>query len=121
MAITKSAAVIWNGITLTASAGDTTSAGQNLAAAYGAVLDLKLTNGATGPTVAAQIQIQVSEDNSNYYNYGGALKGSTVNSAVSQWGGIEVPLGTNYVRLVGGSNTGQNVTARAEISMVTKV
>lgn len=121
MALTKATAVIWNNTTLTAGAADTTSTAQDVTAAYDCALDIKLTNGGTGPTVAAQVQIQHSPDNSNWYNLGGALKGSTTSSAVTSW--ALIPLGPNarYVRLVAGSNTGQNVTVRAEISKLTGV
>jgi hypothetical protein len=35
------------------------------------------------------------------------------------WAGIEIPIGVKYLRLVAGSNTGQNVTVDADISEVT--
>ena len=121
MATTKSASAIWSGTTLTASAAATTSDAVNLTDGYGATLDIKLTNGATGPTVAAQVQVQVSEDGTEYYNFGGPLIGSTVNSAIVSWGGIIIPVGTQYLRCVAGSNTGQNVTVDADISEVTAI
>lgn len=119
MASTKAVTAIWSSQTLTAGAGDTTSSAVDLSDGYGAALHIKLTNGATGPTVAAQVQIQVSADNSEYYNFGGALKGGTANSGVYSWGGIDIPVGVEYVKLVAGSNTGQNVTVDADISEVT--
>lgn len=121
MATTKAVTAIWSGTTLTAGAGDTTATAVTLDDGYGAALHVKLTNGATGPTVAAQVQIQVSADNTEWFNFGGALVGSTTNSAVSQWGGIDIPIGVEYLRLVAGSNTGQNVTVDADISEVTAV
>ena len=119
MASTKSVTAIWSSQTLTAGAGDTTATAVTLDDGYGAVLHVKLTNGATGPTVAAQVQIQVSADNSEWYDFGPPLVGSTGNSEVSSWGGIEIPIGVEYLRLVAGSNTGQNVTVDADISEVT--
>ena len=118
MASTKIVTAIWNAQTLTAGAGDTTSTAVVLDDGYGAQLHVKLTNGATGPTVAAQVQIQVSADNSEWYKFGPALKGLTSNSGIESWS-IEVPIGVEYLRLVGGSNTGQNVTVEADISEVT--
>lgn len=121
MASTKAVTAIFNGTTLTAGASDTTSSVVTLDDGYGAALHIKLTNGATGPTVAAQVQIQVSADNSEWYDLGGALVGSTTNSDVVSWGGIEIPVGVEYLRLVAGSNTGQAVTCDADISEVTAV
>lgn len=119
MASTKAVTAIWSGTTLTAGAADTTSSAVVLDDGYGASLHIKLTNGATGPTVAAQVLIQVSADNSEWYDFGRALVGLTTNSGVASWGGIEIPIGVEYLRLVAGSNTVQNVTVDADISEVT--
>ena len=99
MASTKAVTAVWNAQTLTAGAGDTTSSVITLDDGYGAGLHIKLTNGATGPTVAAQVQIQVSADNVEYYNFGPALVGSTSNNGVVSWGGVEIPIGVEYLRL----------------------
>jgi len=86
-------------------------------------VDIALTNGGTGPTVVAQVQVQVAND----YNagsptliasYGGAMLGSSTNSAVTYFS-VDLPIGIEAVRLVAGSNTGQNVTVDADISKVT--
>lgn len=119
MASVKAFTAIYNGKSLTAGAGDNTSSVVTLDDGYGAGLHIKLTNGATGPTVAAQVQIQVSGDNSEWYDFGGPLVGGTGNSQVVAWGGIEVPIGVEFLRLVSGSNTGQAVTVDADISEVT--
>lgn len=120
MATTKVVAAIWSGETLTASAADTTSGVQTLDDGYGAALHVKLTNGATGPTVPAQVAVQVSADNSEYFEFC-TLQGGTANAGVYSWGGIEIPIGVEYLRLVAGSNTGQNVTVDADISEVTAI
>jgi len=121
MATTKAFTAIWNAQSLTAGAGDTTSAAQTIDTGYGAALHIKLTNGATGPTIAAQVQIEVSGDNTEWYNFGGPLVGSVSNNGIAQWGGIEIPIGVEYLRLVAGSNTGQAVTVDADISNVTAI
>lgn len=118
MASTKVVTVISDNVTLTAGAADTTSSAWTLDDGYGAVLGIKLTNGATGPTVPAQVQIQFSPDNSNWYNFGSPLYGSTSNSGVYSWM-VEIPPGVEYIRTVAGSNTGQNVTLRVEGSEIT--
>ena len=62
MAATKSRTSIWSAQILTAGAGNTSSSWIDLSSAYGAQLDIKLTNGATGPTVAAQVKIDVDAE-----------------------------------------------------------
>lgn len=118
MASTKSVTAIWSGTTLTAGAADTTATAVVLDDGYGAGLCVKITNGGTAPTIPAQVQIQVSQDNSEWYNYGGAMVGNTTNSGIESWS-VDIPIGFEYLRLVGGSNTGQNVTVDADISEVT--
>ena len=125
MSITKARTSIWSGQTLTAGAGNTTSSVIDLSAGYGSVINIKLTNGATGPTVAAQVQVVVA----NNYNsgsptlpisFGGAFVGGVTNSGV-YYCAVEIPIGVEAVYLVAGSNTGQNVTVDADISTVTAV
>jgi len=120
MATTKTATVIWSTQTLTAGAEDTTSSTVTLDDGYGAALHIKLTNGGTGPTVAAQVEVQVSADNSEWYEFC-TLPGGTLASAVYEWGGIEIPIGVEYLRLVAGSNTDQDVTVDADISEVAAI
>jgi hypothetical protein len=122
MAATKARTSLHSGTTLTAGAGNTTSSAVDLSAGYGAVVDIKLTNGATGPTVAAQVQVQVAADSGGtlWVNYGGPLVGSTSNSAVTQWS-VEIPIGVAAVRTVSGSNTAQNVSLDCDVSNVTAI
>lgn len=121
MASTKTRSSLAAALTMTASAGDVTSSAVTLTTGYSAVINAKLTNGATGPTVAGQIQIQFSNDNTTYTNFGAPLVGKTSNTGVSSWAGIRVPIGTQYVKVVTGSNTGQNVTAEIDISEVSTI
>lgn len=122
MAITKARTSIWSATTLTAGAANTTSSAVDLSAGYGAQVNIQLTNGGTGPTVAAQVQIQVANDTGGtlFVNYGGPLVGSTTLSVVTSWS-VDLPIGVNRLRLVAGSNTGQNVTVDADISNVTGI
>ena len=121
MAATKTRTSIWASQSLTAGAGDTTSSAVTMTTGYGAALNIKLTNGATGPTIAAQVQIRVSNDNTTYWNFGGPLLGKTANSGVQEWGGIPIPAGVQYLKLVAGSNTGQAVTVDADISELSTI
>lgn len=96
--------------TLTAGAGDVNSDAINLSDSYGAIACGIITNGATGPTVAAQIQLQISDDGSDdWVNFGGPIVGKTSNNGVTQWV-VEIPPSVAYLRAVAGSNTGQDVT-----------
>ena len=119
MASTKVLTTIQN---LTIGLGTTSvSSGLDLQDGYGATCDIKITNGGTGPTVACQVQLEVSEDDSEYFDFGGPLLGSTGNNAVSSWGGVDIPLSTQYVRASSGSNTGQSVTLRIDVSETTAI
>jgi len=120
MATTKAVTVLFDSVALVAAAGDQTSAAVNLTDGFGGVAEVKLTNGGTGPTVAAEVQLQASADDSNYYEFGGPLTGSTTSSAVRSWV-IDIPIGVMYLKAVAGSNTGQNVTVRVEMAEVTAV
>jgi hypothetical protein len=119
---TKSRTSIWSGQSLTAGGADTTATAIDLTAVFESQIDIKLTNGGTGPTIAAQVQVQVANDSGGtlWTNYGGALVGSTTNSAVSHFS-VSIPIGVGAVRLVAGSNTGQAVTVDADISKVTGI
>jgi len=123
MALTKSRTSIWSAQTLTAGAADTNGTWIDLSAVYAAIVDIKLTNGATGPTVPAQVQVQVAADYNAgsptlVTNYGGPCISTTTNNDV-QYFSVEIPIGAAAIRLVAGSNTAQNVTVDADISKVT--
>src|SRR5438105_254189 len=79
VAPTKTRTSIWSAQTLTAGAGNTTSSAVNINTSFECQVNIKLTNGATGPTVAAQVQVQVANDTTPtlLVNYGGALVGTT--------------------------------------------
>jgi hypothetical protein len=125
MGATKTRTSIWSAQTLTAGAGNTNSSWIDLSTGYGAEISIKLTNGGTGPTVPAQVQIQSAAD----YNAGsptlpinftGALVGGTANSEVDYWS-VQMPAPVAAIRLVAGSNTGQNVTVDADIVNITAI
>lgn len=122
---TKARTSIWSAQTLTAGAGDISSAVVDLSATFESQIDIKLTNGATGPTVAAQVLVKAA----NNYNggsptlpidYGGALTGLTTNNGVAYFT-VTIPIGIAAIQLVAGSNTGTNVTVDADISNVTGI
>ena len=120
MASTKSVTVLDNDVTLTAAAGDHTSGVWTLDDGYGGQLFIEVTNGGTGPTVAAVVQIQASPDNSTYYDFGGELGSTLGNSIVTTWS-VPIPIGVEYIKVVSGSNTGQDVVIRVEGTEVTAI
>jgi hypothetical protein len=125
MAITKSRTSIWSAQTLTAGAGNTNSSWIDLSAVYSAEINFDLVNGGTGPTIPAQVQIQVANDYNGGaptlpVNYGGPMVAG-VGAATTYYFSCELPPGVAAVRLVAGSNTVQNVTVNADISTVTAI
>lgn len=120
MATTKAVIVDKDDVTMTAGAGDVTTTSGDYTTDYSITAMIKFTNGATGPTIAAQAIIEVSSDNTNFYQYGGALVAGTGNNEVSTFV-IKLPPDIQRVRTVTGSNTDQAVTARIEFAHITAV
>lgn len=121
----KTRTAIWTGQSLAAGAGNTTSTWLDLSTMFEGEVNIRLTNGGTGPTVPAQVQVQIAN---NYNagspslptNFGGALQGTTVNSDITYFSFV-IPMGVAALRLIAGSNTGQAVTVDADISAVNSI
>ena len=120
MAAAKTTTVVRNNITMTAGAGDVTSTGVNISKGFGALANIKLTNGGTAPTIAAQTLIQLSPDNTNYYDFGAPFIGNLTDNGVESFT-IDIPVAANFIRFVTGSNTVQDVTMRIEVTEVSSV
>jgi len=121
MASTKAATSIWDAFTLTGGAGPTTSTATiDLADGYGGVLDLKFTS-TSGVSDVASIQIQVSQDNSGWFNFGGELTCLSGSSTSVSWGGIEIPIGAQYLRLVATHSPSATCIVNAKFSEVTAI
>ena len=125
MALTMADAVFadgandWDGTkTLTDGGADQTSDSVQIDDSYQTVIHVELENNAA-LTAGAQVQIEVSPDNTQWYEFGGPMVGGTTNADVYPWGGIVIPLGVQYVRLVAGSNTGGSVDIHAHHAQVT--
>ena len=121
MALTKSRTSLYSGQTLTAGAADTTSSTIDLTAAYETQVNIKITNGATGPTIPAQVKIQVAADAAGtlFVDFA-TLVSNTGNNVVTPWS-VTIPIAVGAFRLVSGSNTAQNVTLDADYSRVTGI
>ena len=120
MASTKVETVLHNNTTLNTNAAVNTSSVVVLDDGYGAGLNVQITNANT-QTTAGQCQIQVSSDNTVWYDFGRPLVASLVNGAVTAWGGIEIPIGVEYLRIRVGSQSGANIYVNASLSEVTAV
>jgi hypothetical protein len=120
MAATKALTQIFNAVTLTAGAGDNTSSAVDLTDGYGGTLNFKITNGGTGPTIPAQVTIEVSEDNTKWYEVS-VLVANLGNNVVTSSGMVPISIATQYLRLIAGSNTDQDVVIDADISEVTAI
>ena len=103
MATNKPVTVLDNNVTLTAGAGDHTSSIWTITDGYNAAINVKVTNGATGPTIAATWQIWTSPDNSNWYLFGGEVGTALGNNAISSIGSIDLRIGTKYAKVVSGT------------------
>ena len=101
--------------TLTAGAVNFVSDKWKVPMAAGGMLLIKITNGSTGPSAAASVQILYSYDGTttNEYHYGGALVGNTDALGSESW---PVPIDPDipWVWIEAGGNTGQDVTLRVE-------
>lgn len=116
--MTKTYTSLWSG-TSQAAAGSSTSSTVDLSAANGALISAKITNGATGPTIAAYIQPQQSPDGgTTWFNYGPALAGVTTNAAERSWS-VAVDVGVKLIRLFSTGNTAQAVTLDGGITAIT--
>ena len=91
-----------------AAAGTTTGTALDLRTDLGLLVTAKVTNGATGPTVACTFRLETSNDNSTWFTYFEATA-QTGNNVVTQWA---VTLGPEvmYCRSAFTGNTGQAVT-----------
>lgn len=132
MSITKSSPVSLNGNAV--GTGNSVAAGTpytgpwiDLTAAYGAELSVQITNGATGPTVGAQIQIQTANDynsgspTSTIVNYGGPFQAGTANGGVYSWPVDVEGISVAAVRVVISGNTGQAVTFQGDCCKTTAI
>lgn len=104
-----------------------TSSWIDLSSCYDATVSWQVTNGASGPTIAAQVQIEYAND----YNggsptsitngtFGGAIQTQTGNSVVTAIGGIQVP-GGGAIRFIVSGNTGQSVSFQADVNKRTGI
>ena len=108
-------------------AGATTSGTIDLRTALGGLLTMKITNGATGPTVQAVCNILATHnegatptaasagaDWKTLWSFGG---GTTANAVTEQ--SFDIPQGVMHLEVEFTGNTGQAVTVEAILSKIT--
>ena len=108
-------------------AGATTRGTLDLRTAQGGLLTLKITNGATGPTVQCQVNILAAHNSGStpaaasagadwktLWGFGG---GSTANAVTEQ--SLEIGPGVMHLEVEFTGNTGQAVTVEAYCSEIT--
>lgn len=91
----------------------TTGSGVDLTTKFGGVVTLKITNGATGPTIGCVGNFDISGDNSAFKLWR-SFQAGIANSGVYEFS-TEVPPGIMYIRSRFTGNTGQAVTVEAFI------
>ena len=121
-AVTKTNVVLENNTTLTAGGGLVTKdANTDLTGSYRTLVRIKFTNGATGPTVPAQCQIQLAgASGGTYNNYGATMVSQTGNNVVTDFV-VDLPDPGMWLQFSCGNNTAQNVTLRIEIDKITAI
>lgn len=119
MALTKATVAFQASATNTA--GSTaTGSWIDLTGAYECLLSALITNGATGPTVACSVIVDVSPDNgTTVYEFARATAG-TANSGTFYFN-FNLPAGVMYARTRFTGNTGQSVTVQADGEKVTAI
>lgn len=108
---TKTLRTLISAATSNSAGGTTTSTVWDLRTAFGGILTIKITNGATGPTELAVARVQISGDNSNWKTHL-TFVGPNGNNAVGEYS-PPIHDGIMYLRVVVDSNTGQAVTCEA--------
>lgn len=111
MATAIKAAVTFQASASNAAAATATGSSIDLTTALGCLVVAKITNGATGPTIACDFVIQVSEDNATYREFSRATS-QLGNNVVTEFSTL-LPKEVMYAKSVFTGNTGQAVTVEA--------
>jgi hypothetical protein len=121
MAATKTLATIIAASTSNSAGSSTTGTTADLRTAYGALVTIKLTNGSTPPTVAAQAQPYLSPDGgTTLKKFGPPFVGDLVASSVNEFA-VEYPPAAMGANVIVNGNTGQAITCEAFAEILTGV
>lgn len=125
MALTKTPATIISAGTSNAS-GSLTRQAIDLRSVYGGLLTVKITNGATPPTIQAVANVLIAHNSGSTPTAAGAgadwktiasWGGGVVANGISEWSMVVDPAITHLEVEIGG-NTGQSVTCEAYITQL---
>lgn len=86
----------------------------------GGLFVAKVTNGPTGPTLPAEVYLEVSPDNGATVYQAGYGKAGVANNGVYHFS-APVIAGTRYIRSRFLGNTGQNVTGQSDFMALTGI
>ncbi len=111
MAVSKNPRTLQASATNAAGA-TTTGSAIDLRTALGLAIVARITNGATAPTVACAVSVEVSNDNSTWRTWGQPIKAG-LTAATAYAFSFLIPAEILYARTVFSGNTGQDVTVEA--------
>jgi hypothetical protein len=118
MAATKTASTLIASQSLAAGGAAVTGI-LNLLTAYGATITARLTNGGTGPTIAATVTINISTDGTTWRQFAAAT-GGVSNSEVDDFT-FQIPPSVMYAQVSIVGNTGQAVTIESFAHTLTTI
>ncbi len=110
MAAVKTARTLRSSTSVSAGASDTSGV-HDCSTTYGSVVTVKITNGATGPTLPCVARFEVSHDNSAWKTMY-ATQASTAANAVHEYSQM-LPAPVMFARVVCGGHTDQAVTVES--------
>lgn len=108
MTIQKNPETLMSDLTLVAGEGNQIATVISAIQGHGTFVHRKITNGATGPTVQATIDMEVSLDNQTWFQFGTLLQGGTTLGVVTETI-EEIPKNYPHIRIIAGGNTVQDV------------
>ncbi len=118
MALTKATTAVQASATNNAAAS-TTSSWIDARTFYGVTIYAKVTNGATGPTIAARFRVQVSPDNGTTIYDLSSETAALGNNVVTNCQPVTLPQDAMYYRTFFDQNTGQGVGILADSMHIT--
>lgn len=119
MASTKTLKTYITAATSNIAGGTTTGTVANHSTAYGGLITAKVTNGGTGPTVGATINVYTSGDNVNFKLFASVLAGTTASTSYEY--AFVLPASAMFSRVDVTGNTVQAVTCEAFCQELTTI
>jgi hypothetical protein len=111
MATATKTAITIQAATANAASGSTTSAPWNLATALGGVIQARISNGGSAPTLGCDLLVQISTDGVIWRDFSRQSAGNSAGTTYDFV--VELPAPILQARVVFSGNTGQAVTVEA--------